>query len=61
MEATDFPKSALSRIHRSRGPSAVSAVKDIVVDVVGVVVIEEAKDGLLQTLSDLTSTPSLEL
>jgi hypothetical protein len=30
------------------------------VDVVEAVLIEEAEDGLLQTLAELTSTPSLE-
>jgi hypothetical protein len=38
-----------------------NAVKDLVLDVVEAVAIEEVVGGLLQTLAELTSTPSLEL
>jgi hypothetical protein len=39
----------------------VNVVKKLVVDVVVDVAVEEAADGLLQTMAESTSTPSLKL
>jgi hypothetical protein len=61
MEAADLPRTALSRTQRLKVPSALMAMKDKAVDVVATVVVEEHEDGLLQTLAELISTPSLEL
>jgi hypothetical protein len=60
-EAADLLRSALSRNHRSKIPSASSAVKVMVVVVVEAVVIGEAVNGLLHIFAELTSTPSWEL
>jgi hypothetical protein len=58
IEAADFLRSALLMTHRSKVPSARSAVRDIVVDVVEAMVIEEAAGGFLQALTELNSSPS---
>jgi hypothetical protein len=58
LEAADFLRRSLKD---PKVPSALSAERDIVADVVVVMAIEEAEDGLLQTLTELTSMPSIEL
>jgi hypothetical protein len=61
MEAADVLNGAHLTTQGSLLPSALNVARDLVVNVVEVVAIEEAADGLLQTLAELTSTLSMEL
>jgi hypothetical protein len=58
LEANDLLRSALSRTHGSRAPSALSAVKGMVVAVA--VAIGEAKVSLIRVLAELILTTSHE-
>jgi hypothetical protein len=61
IEVAYFQRRAFMTTQRSKVRSDMSAVKDLVLDVVEAVAIEEVVGGLLQTLAELTSAPSLEL
>jgi hypothetical protein len=61
LEAANLLRNARLATQRSWLLSALTVVKDFVVDVVEDVTIEEATGELLQTLAECTSTPSLEL
>jgi hypothetical protein len=56
-EAADLLKCALSTTLRPWLLSALNVVRDLVVDVA----MEDAAGGLLQTLAESISTPSMEL
>jgi hypothetical protein len=69
LEVIDRLKSAHFTTQKSWLPSALTAVKDpvvsvergLVVDVVKDAAVEEAAGGFLETLTKLTSSPSVEL